>query len=146
MRFEGYEHEGVVYSFCPACGRWDTNPHGLVELVGPAPPEVRADMKRIRPRGPHYHRRNRLGHALANARVTTVNGEVSIDLRTTPFHFTGDGLTAFRAVAQEYGRSVLETPQRVAAERIEDVDSFFRAVGKSIEKWIARESCKHALP
>jgi hypothetical protein len=141
MRFEGYEHEGVVYSYCPACGRWSTDHHGPVELRGQAPPEVRADMKRIRPRGPHYHRRNRLGHALGNAVVKIDGGEVHIDLRTTPFHFSGDGLTAFRAVAQEYGRSVLETPQRVAAERIEDVDSFFRAVGKSIEKWIVRQSC-----
>src|SRR5687767_9304769 len=38
VRFQGYEHEGVVYSFCPACRRWDTDHHGPVEVVGPAPP------------------------------------------------------------------------------------------------------------
>jgi hypothetical protein len=142
VRFQGYEINGVVHSFCPACKRWSTDHHGEVEVVGPAPPEVLQDVKRLRSRGPHYHHRNRLGHELGNARVKIDNGEVSIDMRTTAYHFTGDGLYAWRGLANRYGRSVLETPHFVTVERVEDVDGFFQAVGKDIEKWVVREACR----
>jgi hypothetical protein len=144
MKFEAYTVNDLVYSYCPACSRWDTNHHGEVEVVGPAPPEVRADMKRFRPHGPNYHRKNRLPQALRNARVKIDNQDISIDLRTTPYHFTGDGLYAWRGLAQRYGRSRLEASHFVVVEGVEDVDGFFRALGKDIEKWIVRESCRHA--
>jgi hypothetical protein len=143
MRFEAYTVDDLVYSYCPAHGRWTTDHHGPIELVGPATPEVLKDMKRIRPRGPHYGNA-KLPHALGNARVSIDEDEVRIDLRTTPFRFSGDGLYAWRRLAQRYGRSLVETPHLVVAEHVEDVAEFFRALGKDIEKWVVREPCKRS--
>jgi hypothetical protein len=148
MKMEGYIVAGTevdtIYYFCPSCKVWGKNRHGEGSVVGPASPEVLQDLKRLRPRGPHYHHRNRLGHALGNARVKIDNGEVSIDMRTTAYHFTGDGLYAWRSLAQRYGRSVLETSHFVTVEGVSDTEEFFRELGLKIERWVERETCSPA--
>jgi hypothetical protein len=144
MKMEGYIVADTIYYFCPACKVWGKNPHGEGSVVGPASPEVRADIRRRRPRGPHYHEGYKLPHSIKNAVVQIDGGTVSIDLRTTAFRFTGDGLYAWRLLAQQHGKSHLETPQRVVVEEIKDVDVFLRAAGKDIERWLVRETCPHA--
>jgi hypothetical protein len=143
VKFEAYTVNDLVYSFCPACRRWSTDPHGTeVVVIGPAPPEVLKDMKRIRPRGPHYHHRNRLGHRFGNAIVVMGEQSIEIDLSTTPYKFSDAAFPQWRALVKRfYGRSVREEPYIVAAVDIPSWDGFFEALGLEIEGWAERETC-----
>jgi hypothetical protein len=144
VRFEAYTVDNVVYSYCPACGRWGTDHHGPVELLGHLPPELRGDLWRPQARGPHYHshKQAKLPHALGNAVVAMGEQSIEIDVSTTPYHFSDAAFPQWRAlVKQFYGRSTREEPYLLAAADVPSWESFFEALGLVIESWTIRETC-----